>query len=150
MTHTDDINEAAAHCPRCGADYRSGFPTCADCGIGLVPGPSPAEEEETSQKDDDPVEKDWWDRPVAKDETENDHVVRPVRVAELPPDEARLLAGRLRADGIPATVYPPGPAYISYGTILAMNQSLSVLVPEEFEEQARAEIEDLGSSEPEE
>lgn len=24
-------------CPRCGGEYRSGFTTCADCGVALVP-----------------------------------------------------------------------------------------------------------------
>ena len=32
---------AAAHCPNCGAEYRAGFSTCADCGFELEPGPNP-------------------------------------------------------------------------------------------------------------
>ena len=32
---------AAAICPRCGALYRSGFPTCSDCQIPLRPLDSP-------------------------------------------------------------------------------------------------------------
>jgi hypothetical protein len=33
----EGINRPAAVCPNCGAEYRSGFDTCADCGVALVP-----------------------------------------------------------------------------------------------------------------
>lgn len=42
---TSDANEAVAHCPNCLAEYRAGFDTCSDCGVEIVPGPAPAEEE---------------------------------------------------------------------------------------------------------
>ena len=62
-------------------------------------------------------------------------ITEPVEIAQLPADEALLLAGRLRADGIPATVYPPEVSTItrSYG-LAPLRQ---VLVPKDFEEQAR-------------
>ena len=36
-----DDERVAAHCPNCGAEYRTGFTVCADCGFDLVPGPAP-------------------------------------------------------------------------------------------------------------
>jgi hypothetical protein len=31
-----EINRAAARCPNCGAEYRTGFDVCSDCGVELV------------------------------------------------------------------------------------------------------------------
>jgi hypothetical protein len=73
----------------------------------------------------------------------DDQVLEPVKVAELPYEEAWLVAGRLRADGIPATVFPPAPASI-YG--MALTRQFSVLVPREFEEQAKLDLEQYRSS----
>jgi hypothetical protein len=64
-----------------------------------------------------------------------EEITEPVEIAELPGEEAILLAGRLRADGIPATVYPDdvSTATSSFG-LAPLRQ---VLVPKEFAEQAR-------------
>ena len=131
----DDLNGIGGHCPRCGAEYRPGFTMCADCNVPLVPGPAPATGEERSDE-----HRDWWDRPVPTDEpaegSEDDDPktpTEPAKIAELPYEEAWLLAGRLRADGIPATVFPPQPASI-YG--MALTRSYSVLVPKELAAEA--------------
>ena len=127
----EDLNAIGGHCPRCGAEYRPGFTTCADCNVPLVAGPA-TPHPEPPREEEEPEERDWWDRVIrhrgeAK-ETE------PAKVAELPYEEAWLLAGRLRADGIPATVFPPQPQTI-YG--MALTRSYSVLVPKELLEEAR-------------
>ena len=69
-------------------------------------------------------------------EHRGDDPTEPVAVAEFGViDEALLLAGRLRADGIPAQVYPPdASAYLrSYG----LQRSYVVLVPKELADEAR-------------
>lgn len=121
------------HCPRCLAEYRPGFDTCYDCGVPLVPGPAPPPEEKKSGSDD----------PELADE------VHPVSVASLPWEEAWLMAGRLRAEGIPARVYPD-----EYANPIVMAQALpvareliagvglgrtvfEVMVPDDVAEQAR-------------
>jgi hypothetical protein len=81
------LNQVGGHCPKCGAEYRPGFTECSDCGVHLVPGPGPAE-----------VAAEAAPREGAESETES--------VCALPWEEAWLMAGRLRADGIPARVYP--------------------------------------------
>jgi hypothetical protein len=75
---------------------------------------------------------------TARDEPDEETVTEPVEVAQLPPDEARLMAGRLRADGIPATVYPQevGTITQAYGLI----RLVSVLVPKQFAEEARQAV----------
>ena len=51
MTRRDGgIDEVGAHCPKCEAEYRPGFTTCADCGVPLVPGPA------ASPRDSEPPE----------------------------------------------------------------------------------------------
>jgi hypothetical protein len=86
----ENLNAVGGHCPRCGAEYRPGFTTCADCGVPLVPGPAP--------------ENGPWNRPPEEKRTNDDPDVE--SVATLPYEEAWLLAGRLRADGIEAHVFP--------------------------------------------
>jgi hypothetical protein len=125
----DDLNEVGGHCPRCGAEYRPGFTMCADCNVPLVPGPAPAKSE---HEESDGVGRDWWDRPVEEEHPE-ERPTEPATIAELPYEEAWLLAGRLRADGIPATVFPPAPVTI-YG--MALTRLYSVLVPKELAEEA--------------
>lgn len=129
--HDDGVDEAASHCPNCLAEYRAGFTTCADCGVELAPGPAPAEPAED-------IERDPRDRPVTSPSDDvGDRVTEPVAVAELgSPEEAQLLAGRLRADGIPATVYPPDVS--NYTRSYGFHRAFAVLVPKELAEQARA------------
>jgi hypothetical protein len=81
------LNQVGGHCPKCGAEYRPGFTECSDCGVHLVPGPARADVAVV------PVPQGG-----AGSETES--------VCALPWEEAWLMAGRLRADGIPARVYP--------------------------------------------
>jgi hypothetical protein len=127
----EDLNAVGGHCPRCGAEYRPGFTTCADCDVPLLPGP--AAPHPKPPNDEEPEERDWWDR-VVRHHRPEETPTEPAKVAEMPYEEAWLLAGRLRADGIPATVFPPQPQTI-YG--VALTRSYSVLVPKELLEEAR-------------
>jgi hypothetical protein len=106
---TEDLNAVGGHCPRCGAEHRPGFETCSDCWVPLLPGPAPSPEAKPSGIDawTEASSKVWGDpetgpattrREVAADEL--------VPACSLPWEEAWLMAGRLRADGIPAVVYP--------------------------------------------
>jgi hypothetical protein len=63
------------------------------------------------------------------------------------PDEALLLAGRLRAEGIEARIHPDVPSTV-YGreTGAMFGQPTEVLVPEEDAEAARRVIEEIGRS----
>ncbi len=38
MTEEHGEEEPVAHCPSCGAEYRSGFEVCSDCGVPLLAG----------------------------------------------------------------------------------------------------------------
>src|SRR5439155_24702262 len=69
-----------------------------------------------------------------------DPITEPVKVAELPYEEAWLMAGRLRSEDIPATVYPPAPVSI-YG--MALTRLYSVLVPKELVDDARRVVEEV-------
>jgi hypothetical protein len=120
----EDLNKAAAHCPSCGAEYRTGFDTCADDGAQLVPGPAPPEPPEQPE-------------PVNASVAQAPHGWAGVG-SFLRDDEARLLAGRLNAEGIPARVFPDDfPS--SYGTAVGalLVQGIDVLVPEERVLEAR-------------
>jgi hypothetical protein len=129
----EDLNAIGGHCPRCGAEYRPGFTTCADCNVPLVAGPA-TPHPEPPRDEEEPEERDWWDRVVHHHRGDEQQATEPAKVAELPYEEAWLLAGRLRADGIPATVFPPQPQTV-YG--MALTRSYSVLVPMELLDQAR-------------
>jgi hypothetical protein len=60
-------------------------------------------------------------------------------------EEARLLAGRLEADGIPARVYPESQAsYYGPGTSALLGQPIRVLVPEHRTPEAGRVIDRLG------
>ena len=52
MARASDGADLGGHCPRCGAEYRSGFDTCSDCGVWLEPGPRPAPEGPPDMTDD--------------------------------------------------------------------------------------------------
>lgn len=68
-----------AWCPKCGAEYRPGFTTCADCGAALVDDPpAPALD------------------PLGPTAHPDRRIVELVRVPAL---EARMLVNRLRAEG---------------------------------------------------
>jgi hypothetical protein len=59
-------------------------------------------------------------------------------------DEARLLAGRLEAEGVEARVFPE-PTFSLYGrdTVAMLGQPTQVLVPEDRLEEARRIIEEV-------
>jgi hypothetical protein len=60
-------------------------------------------------------------------------------------DEARLLAGRLEAEGIPATIFPDREAtYYGRDTQSRLGQPIEVLVPEHRMIEAKAVVEELG------
>jgi hypothetical protein len=127
MLENKEINRAAAHCPNCGADYRAGFDTCADCGVALEPGPAPAAEDEPAD-DPDREDADAWSeatrRAWSEDAVGDDHP-EPVAVARLRLQEAMLLVGRLEEAGIPARVDADvGPYWVA-----DLNMLKAVLVP---------------------
>jgi len=120
------LDEVAAHCPTCGAEYRLGFDTCADDGTALVPGPAPADgaDAEPSPPPSAPAAEVRW-AVVASFARE---------------EEARLLAGRLGTEGIEARVYPEFQGGY-YGE--SVHVPVRVLVPEHRVLEARAVIEEL-------
>ena len=111
----NDINETAAHCPTCGAEYRSGFDTCADDHTPLLPGPAPV-------VDDEPPRRPTYSRPAGPP-------WEPV-AGFASAAEARLLAGRLNAEGIEAFVDPPEHHNV-YGssTAATIGYRFTVLLP---------------------
>ena len=59
-------------------------------------------------------------------------------------DEARLLAGRLEAEGIPATIFPdPQLTYYGRDTLSYLGQPIEVLVPEHRAVEAGAVVDEL-------
>jgi hypothetical protein len=130
----DTLNEVGGHCPRCGAEYRPGFTQCSDCGVHLVPGPTPAEVPA--------VPAAGHDLPESQIEA----------VCALPWNEAWLMAGRLRAEGIPAWVYPDSQEMpISAAQLIPATRAsldsvglgratFEVLVPEERADEARRRV----------
>lgn len=137
------IDRTAAHCPNCGAEYRAGFDTCADCGVALVAGPAEADDRRDVR--DAPVaETDPWTEatrrtwsPVAEDAA--DEHPEPAVLARLPLQEAMLLVGRLEEAGIPARVESDVSPYF----VEALNVLKSVLVPKGRLGQARRVLEDI-------
>jgi hypothetical protein len=128
------LNDAAAHCPVCGTEYRPGFEVCADDGTRLVPGPAPGGFRPPEPPPDPPADAgvpagDW--KPVARFSSE---------------DEARLLAGRLDAEGIEARIFPEQRGGYYGGGIVAaaVHGPIDVLVHEERLLEAEALIDRLG------
>jgi hypothetical protein len=59
-------------------------------------------------------------------------------------DEARLLAGRLEAEGVPARIFPePQSTYYGRDTLSHLGQPIEVLVPEHRVVEARLVVEAL-------
>lgn len=127
----DDLNRPASHCPTCGAEYREGFDVCADDGTPLVPGPA------RSSADAPPA----VEAPAAPEPPR-----RWQRVASfLWEEEARLLAGRLDAEGIPARVFPEDAGtYYGKATTAFLGKPWDVLVPEERATDAALVIQAIG------
>jgi len=94
--------ETAAHCPRCGAEYRAGFDRCADCDVELVPGPA--------------LQRGRDGTPAAELTSAPDHP-DVVALCSLPFEEAQLLVGALRDAGIRA------------GTADYVNRNLGFILP---------------------
>ena len=131
---TEDLNRAAAYCPTCGAEYREGFDVCADDQTPLIPGPLPEDfripgpPSEPGPEEPLPTTGARW-----------------VRVAGyLHEEEARLAAGRLVSEGIPARSYPEEFG-MYYGSAIAaiMRDGIDVLVPEDRLLEARTVLEEL-------
>jgi len=130
-----DLNEVGEYCPNCGAEYRPGFGTCADCGIPLVKGRAPDDGPWNHPGEDGDVQAtapgdlgagtgpfgDGIEEGPEWPEGEEGH-----SVYTGPWEEAWLVAGRLRADGMPATVYPPDFSAV-YGR--ALQPTVDVMVP---------------------
>jgi Putative prokaryotic signal transducing protein len=119
-----DRSEVGGHCPRCGAEYRPGVELCADDGTPLLPGPLP----------------EPGKAPAAARAPRNWRQVAALGREE----EARLLAGRLEAEGIDARLFPE-PTFSLYGrdTVPMLGQPIRVLVPEEAVDEAAGIIEEI-------
>src|SRR5574341_1379576 len=144
MDPNEALNRTAAHCPSCGAEYRSGFDTCADCGVPLEPGPAPAAEDEVTDGTDDGSddEPDPWGEATRRawgDERGRDDHPEPAVVARLPLQEAMLLVGRLEEAGIQARVDADVTPYF----VSNLNALKSVLVPRSRLEDATRVVEDV-------
>jgi hypothetical protein len=126
------LDTVGGYCPTCGTEYRPGFDTCADDGTPLVPGPRPEPSPE----------------PVPAPEPTGMPGSRWVPVARfMREEEAHLLAGRLRSEGIEAAVYPAWQGGY-YGE--SVNLPISVLVPEHRLLEAREMVGEIERSETEE
>ncbi len=127
MDGNEEINRAAGHCPNCGAEYRAGFDTCADCGIALEPGPAPVAEDadEASEPHPDDAWAEATRRAWTEDGPSGDEHPEPAVVAQLPLQEAMLLIGLLEEAGIPARVDADASSYF----VANLNVLKSVLVP---------------------
>jgi hypothetical protein len=140
-----DLNEVGEYCPNCGAEYRPGFATCSDCGIPLVKGRAPADGPWNHPGGDEDVQADApgagqgtgpFDGGLEEGpEWPEGQEGRTVYTG--PWEAAWLVAGRLRSDGIPATVYPPDFS-AAYGR--ALQPSVDVLVPSVSETEARRTV----------
>ena len=109
----DDLGEAGGHCPRCGAEYAPGYRVSADDRTPLLPGPAVPEAPNAPQTPMAPSPPQVW-RSVAAFGNQ---------------DEARLLAGRLEAEGIETRIFPePGLAIYGRDTAAMLGQPTQVLV----------------------
>jgi hypothetical protein len=138
----EDLNAVGGHCPRCGAEYRPGFDTCADCGLPLVPGPAPGTETVPEGVD---AWKEANERLWNADGTPRDHKdpgpADVVALCSLPWEEAWLMAGRLRAEGIPAIVYPDD--YTPFSPYGITRSSFDVMIRRDQLEEARRVVEQI-------
>lgn len=118
----DGLNAGGGHCPVCGQEYRPGFTVCADDGATLEPGPAaPAPED-----DDSPDVAEFPDLGPT-----------PTVLGTWPLQDALLIAGRLRAEGIPAVAgrdHEVGPYMIPDAIFQTL---VPVLVAAEDAERAR-------------
>ena len=108
---------AYSHCPNCLAEYRSGFDTCADCGIPTVPGPAPVTEDHA---------------PHATKEhrhPKHDRYETPVVLARLPRLEAQILVTKLQAAGLVASADEPA-LMTAYGAALPDARMIRIWVLE--------------------
>jgi hypothetical protein len=141
VDENEEINRVAAHCPNCGAEYRAGFGTCADCGIALEPGPAPAAEDadEESEPDRDDAWAEATRRAWSEDAPAGSEHPEPGVVAQLPLPEAMLLIGRLEEAGIPARVDADASSYF----VANLNVLKNVLVPASRLDDATRVLEDV-------
>jgi hypothetical protein len=107
----DDLNAVGGHCPRCGTDYRPGFTECADCKVPLVPGPAP------------PPPPAHASHPQGRPAPLGDLAI----LGSWSWQEAWLVAGRLRAEGVDARVEPDD--YTSSVPPPLVRQFFDVVVP---------------------
>jgi len=118
-------DRSTSYCPNCLAEYRPGFDTCADCGVALVRGPAPVTEEHA------PADTKHHPHP-----TQDRHQV-PVVLATLPRLQAQILAGKLQAEGLVASV-DEAALMSAYGGALPEARMIRIWVLESQLEQARA------------
>lgn len=145
MDKNEEISRAASHCPNCGAEYRAGFDTCADCGLALMPGPAPVDENDAAEGSPaatgtwaEATRRAWSDAADDDEDDEEDHPA-PAVLTRLPLQEAMLLVGRLEEAGIPARVESDESPYF----VAALNVLKNVLVPMVRLENAKRVLDDI-------
>lgn len=103
-------------CPKCGAEYRPGFTTCADCRVPLV--------------DDPPA--------PARLDPHPDR--RFVELARVPALQARMIVNSLRASGAPTADLGAEPIYGSFN----FTEGVPIYVAEDELALARQVLNELG------
>jgi hypothetical protein len=138
----EDLNAVGGHCPRCGADYRPGFDTCADCGVPLVPGPAHGAEAVPEGVDAwKEANERVWNADGSPRRRTDGGPADVVALCSLPWEEAWLMAGRLRAEGIPAIVHPDD--YTPFSPYGITRSSFDVVIRREQLEEARRVVEQI-------
>jgi hypothetical protein len=98
-------------CPRCGAEYRPGYTSCADCHVALVDQqPDP----EAADYDHDPDRRPDPDR-------------RFVELSRFPALEASMIVNRLRAGGVTTANLGAEPIYRS----LSFTEGVAIVVADD-------------------
>jgi hypothetical protein len=120
--------EQVSHCPNCFAEYRWGVSVCTECGTQVVPGPSPAMDEDwIEEPEPEPVQvevvrlpaQDPAPAPAGGDEPDDlyaqeEHPVR-VILCRIDEDDAAGVVDALDEEGIGArvgTIFPDGTAQV--------------------------------------
>jgi hypothetical protein len=98
-------------CPRCGAEYRPGYTSCADCHVALV------------DRQPDPEAPDLRHDPDRRPDPNR----RFVELRRVPALEASMIVNRLRADGVTTANLGAEPIYRS----LSFTEGVPIVVADD-------------------